>query len=91
MKTSEKITQRIKDAGDKYWASDNVAKFMDEGDDQQLIEELTESFDAFRIEDIKDQHELDLVKGQRSALHRLISFETAIRSAYDSIVESDGD
>lgn len=58
---------------------------------KQLIEELTESFDAFRIEDIKDQHELDLVKGQRSALHRLISFETAIRSAYDSIVESDGD
>ena len=46
MKTSEKITQRIKDAGDKYWASDNVAKFMDEGDDQALIEELIPHFEG---------------------------------------------
>jgi len=58
---------------------------------KQLIEELTESFDAFRIEDIKDQQELDLVKGQRLALRRLINFETAIRSAYDSILESGDD
>ena len=40
MKTSEKITKRIKDAGHKYWASDNVSQFMDEGDDLELIEEL---------------------------------------------------
>ena len=30
MKISEKITKRIKDAGHKYWASDNVAEFMEE-------------------------------------------------------------
>lgn len=58
---------------------------------KQLIEELTESFDAFRIEDIKDQQELDLIKGQRLALRRLINFETAIHSAYDSIMESSDD
>ena len=58
---------------------------------KQLIGELTESFESFHIEDIKDQSQLDLVKGQRMALHRLISFETAIRGAYDSIVESADD
>ena len=46
MKTSEKITKRIKEAGHKYWASDNVAQFMDEGDDQLLIEELVPHFES---------------------------------------------
>ena len=46
MKISEKITKRIKDAGHKYWASDNVSQFMDEGDDQLLIEELIPHFEG---------------------------------------------
>jgi GTP cyclohydrolase I len=46
MKVSEKITKRIKEAGHKYWASDNVSEFMDEGDDQQLIEELIPHFEG---------------------------------------------
>jgi GTP cyclohydrolase I len=46
MKTSEKITKRIKEAGHKYWASDNVSQFMDEGDDQLLIEELIPHFEG---------------------------------------------
>ena len=37
---TQKILGRIKKAGAKYWASDNVARFMDPGDDQALIEEL---------------------------------------------------
>ena len=31
---TNKILGRIKEAGAKYWASDNVSQFMDEGDDQ---------------------------------------------------------
>ena len=46
MKISEKITKRIKDAGHKYWASDNVSEFMDEGDDKALIEELIPHFEG---------------------------------------------
>jgi len=46
MKVSDKITQRIKEAGAKYWASDNVAQFMDEGDDLALIEELVPHFEG---------------------------------------------
>ena len=46
MKVSEKITNKIKEAGAKYWASDNVAKFMDEGDHEKLIEELIPHFEG---------------------------------------------
>jgi len=56
MKVSEKITQRVKDAGAKYWASDNVAQFMDEGDDQALIEELVEHFEKVLDCLIIDRH-----------------------------------
>ena len=56
MKVSEKITQRIKDAGHKYWASDNVSQFMDEGDDQKLIEELIPHFEGVLDTLIIDRH-----------------------------------
>ena len=56
MKTSEKITKRIKDAGHKYWASDNVAQYMDEGDDQKLIEELIPHFEGILDTLIIDRH-----------------------------------
>jgi len=56
MKVSEKITQRIKEAGHKYWASDNVSQFMDEGDDQKLIEELIPHFEGVLDTLIIDRH-----------------------------------
>ena len=43
---TQKILGRIKEAGAKYWASDNVARFMDPGDDQALIEELVPKFES---------------------------------------------
>ena len=45
-KVTQKILGRIKEAGAKYWASDNVARFMDPGDDQALIEELVPKFES---------------------------------------------
>ena len=43
---TNKILGRIKEAGAKYWASDNVSQYMDEGDDQALIEELVPKFES---------------------------------------------
>ena len=43
---TNKILGKIKEAGAKYWASDNVAQFMDPGDDQGLIEELVPKFES---------------------------------------------
>ena len=33
------IKQRLKDAGIRYWANDNISEVLQEGDKQALIEE----------------------------------------------------
>lgn len=43
-KTSELIKERIYHAGARYWAGDNISKYMYEGEKEKLIEELTEKF-----------------------------------------------
>lgn len=45
-KTSEAIRQRIKQAGGRYWAADNISQYLEAGDKESLIEELTESFET---------------------------------------------
>ena len=46
MSTSNKIKQRIKEAGDRFWAGDNISAHIKEGEKQQLIDELTPKFEA---------------------------------------------
>ena len=43
---SETIKKRITESGQRFWASDNIAEFIQEGEKQKLIEELTEKFKA---------------------------------------------
>ena len=43
---SDTITKRIKDAGARYWAGDNISEFLQEGDKEALIEELTVKFEG---------------------------------------------
>jgi GTP cyclohydrolase I len=45
MKTSKKIKQRIEESGERYWAGDNISKFVKEGEKDDLIKELTEQFE----------------------------------------------
>jgi GTP cyclohydrolase I len=45
MKTSKRIKQRIEDAGGRYWAGDNISKYIKEGELPELIDELTEKFE----------------------------------------------
>ena len=56
MAISDQIIARIKDDGGKYWASDNVAKYMRDGDDQELIEELVPKFESILDSLIIDRH-----------------------------------
>jgi GTP cyclohydrolase I len=44
--TSEVIAKRIKDNGGQYWAGDNIADYLEPGDKEALIEELTPKFEA---------------------------------------------
>lgn len=43
---SKKIKQRIQQAGDRFWAGDNISKHINPGEKEQLIDELTERFEA---------------------------------------------
>jgi len=45
-KTSELIKTRIEHAGGRYWAGDNISGYIYEGEHEQLIEELTRSFES---------------------------------------------
>ena len=41
---SDLIKSRLKKAGKRYYASDNIAEFLHEGEKEKLVEELTEKF-----------------------------------------------
>ena len=46
METSKKIKQRLKEAGKRFWAGDNISDFIEEGEKQQLVDELAPKFEA---------------------------------------------
>lgn len=58
---------------------------------KQLIEDLQELFDAYQIENIKDDAHLKHVQGERQILRRLLQFETGMRAAYDTIKEREAE
>ena len=43
---SDLIKSRLKKAGKRYYASDNIAEFLHEGEKEKLVEELTEKFNG---------------------------------------------
>ena len=56
---------------------------------KQFIEDMEDIYDTYKIEDIKDEQQLNRVKGERSILWRIINMEQSIRYAYDNMVEDD--
>ena len=46
MKTSDTIEQRLKNSGAPFWAGNNIADFIKDGEKEKLIEELTEKFEG---------------------------------------------
>lgn len=45
MKTKDKIQQRLEENKVRYWANDNIADYIEEGEKQQLIEEAVPAFE----------------------------------------------
>lgn len=56
---------------------------------KQLVTDLTESLDSYRIEDIADADALKRVQGERAILSRLVNFEVSIKETYDLILEAE--
>jgi len=45
MTISQQITARIRNAGGRYWAGDNISAYIYDGEKEQLIDELTTKFE----------------------------------------------
>jgi GTP cyclohydrolase I len=45
LNTSDKIKKRLVEAGDRFWAGDNISAHIEEGEKQQLIDELAVKFE----------------------------------------------
>ena len=46
METSKKIKDKLQQAGKRFWAGDNISEYLEEGDQQKLIDELAPKFEA---------------------------------------------
>ena len=46
METSNKIKSKLQQAGKRFWAGDNISEYLEEGDQQKLIDELAPKFEA---------------------------------------------
>lgn len=54
---------------------------------KQFIEDMSEVYDSFYIEDIKDELELYRIKGERKVLNQIINFENSIRTSHENLLE----
>lgn len=58
---------------------------------KQFVEDMTDVFQGYRIEDIKDDIDLAKVQGERKILNTILAFENSIRTTYDTFAEEDSD
>jgi len=63
MAKSDEIRKRLEQSGVRYWAGDNISEVLQEGDKQELIEELTGKFngvlDSLLIDRNTDPNSMD--------------------------------
>lgn len=53
---------------------------------KQLVEDLEDITDNFRIEDIKDEVDLANIQGQLKVLKQILYFEDSIRRTHDDLL-----
>lgn len=56
MSISETIKKRIESGNGRYWAGDNISQYLEEGDKQKLIDELTTKFESVLDGLVIDRH-----------------------------------
>ena len=82
MKKYEEIIERCKNADQRYWAGDNIARLLQEGDKEQLIEEATEAFEAVLDTLIIDRHNDPNSQGTARRLAKMY-FNEIMSGRYD--------
>ena len=56
MTISDKIIKRIQSDNGRFWAGDNISKYLESGDKEKLIEELTPKFESVLDGLVIDRH-----------------------------------
>ena len=84
MSVSSKIAERIKQAGDRYWAGDNISAHIQEGEKQQLIDEATAAFEQVLDCLIIDRHTDANSQGTARRLAKMY-FNELLAGRYDPI------
>ena len=71
MSKSEEIIERLKEAGVRYWAGDNISQVLKEGDKQALIEEAAVAFENVLDKLVIDRHNDPNSKGTGKRLAKM--------------------
>ena len=71
MKKYEEIIERCKAADKRYWAGDNIARLLQEGDKEQLIDDATLAFETVLDTLIIDRHTDPNSKGTARRLAKM--------------------
>jgi len=82
MKKYEEIIERCKSADKRYWAGDNIARLLQSGDKEQLIDEATEAFETVLDTLVIDRHNDPNSQGTARRLAKMY-FNEIMAGRYD--------
>ena len=102
MTKSLQIKARLEDANIRYWAGDNISHILQEGDKEELIEELTPKFeavlDSLVIDRANDPNSMDtgrrlakmyineLMQGRYDPMPNATAFPNHIENGYEGML-----
>ena len=102
MSKSEQIKASLEDEGIRYWAGDNISHVLQEGDKQELIDELTPKFesvlDSLIIDRANDPNSMDtgrrlakmyineLMQGRYDPMPNATAFPNHIENGYEGML-----
>ena len=84
MTTKDKIIQRLKDNGIRYWAGDNISQALETGDKEALVEEATQAFENVLDTLLIDRHNDPNSQGTARRLAKMY-FNEIMSGRYDPI------
>jgi len=84
MSKSKELTVRLKDAGIRYWAGDNISEVFQKGDKEELIEEATVAFENVLDTLLIDRHNDPNSQGTARRLAKMY-FNELMAGRYDTI------
>ena len=102
MSKSKEIKHKLEHAGIRYWAGDNISHVLQEGDKQELIDELTPKFeavlDSLIIDRANDPNSMDtgrrlakmyineLMQGRYDPMPNATAFPNHIENGYEGML-----